>query len=377
MNRRLIVAIAVVPVLLTGCFNLFDIGDDDNGYCNCPFDFDLGPCAQAECVDGECIIYEGYDEPRNQVPGDCETLLCLGDHDPFAVPDTSDEDDFNPCTIDSCAEGTPVHTALEAGVSCGDNSVCSPDGDCFACDDSNECTTEECSTGELVVTSTEPEGTPCANGGVCQADGTCFTCDDNDECTVDDCSVMPPTHANAPLGTPCGNGNGVCDSGTCVTWCLPLPDPTTCPDTGDYEATDDTWDGQPQFPEDDGAPRPICGVLNPGDEDWISYYAEDETFETDINDFQFWSFGNNVRVCAFAECDMGSTNAPCLDGGSGATGPNGEPGCCWQGVFDSLAYFSMNLECDNTDEDQGWVRIRIDNPSDVECAPYGLLDYGY
>jgi hypothetical protein len=377
MNRRLVAVVGIVPVLLTGCFNLFDIGDDDDGYCECPPDYELPPCAATECQDGECVIYGGYGLPRNQVDGDCETLLCLGDVDPYVGVDDSDQDDNNPCTVDSCEDGAPLHTALEVGTVCGDNAVCTAAGDCLTCDDGNDCTTEECSTGELLVTSTQPEGTPCANGGICQADGSCFTCDDGNECTVDDCSVMPPTHANAPLGTACGGGSGVCDSGTCVTWCLPLPDPATCPDTGTYEATDDSWDGQPQFPEDDDAPRPICGVLTPGDEDWISYYAEDESFETDINDFQLWSFGNNIRVCAFAECDAGTTNAPCEDGGSFASGPNGEPGCCWQGVFNNLAYFSMNLECDGTDDDQGWVRIRIDNPGDAPCAPYGLLDYGY
>lgn len=395
-----------------GCF-FFGANDP----CECPTD--LGLC---QTCDEECAVSYDWGAPEDlQVTGDCMVLACMGERDPVELPYLDDvADDGNACTVETCtpdgpaqdrlpfgsscegggvcaaevvciscsgepcwnvdcAPNPPIIEPLEPGATCGDNAFCDGKGGCFPCDDGSTCTIEECSSGELVVVEQLPVGTECDDdGGYCSANGLCVPCDDNNECTADDCTGGVETFTPEPLGTPCGS-NGSCENGVCITWCTPLPDLEACPDTGAYEATDDVSSGEPQFLDDDGAPKPICGVLTAGDEDWISYYAEDRSFETDINDFQFWSFSKNLRFCAFAECSggPGSTLAPCENGGTPTTSPGGYPGCCWQGTFNTLDYFSMNLECTSSDTDSGWVRIRVDNPSDDECAPYGILDYGY
>lgn len=406
---------AALPLAAQGCF-FFGAGSD---HCECPTD--LGPCELATCEDDDCVVTYNWGTPDElQTYGDCQAVACVGQTQPIELFDEDDvPDDGNACTVETCTEDGPVQERLPfgsscegtgvcaaevvcvscagepcwnvdcapnppiieplaAGASCGNNQFCDGNGGCFECDDGNSCTVEDCSSGTLAVVETFAPGTECDNGGYCNTNGVCVPCDDYNECTSDDCTGGVETFTPLPLGTPCGNNNS-CENGVCITWCTPLPDLATCPDSSAYEATDDEQMGEPQFVEDDNAPKPICGVLTAGDEDWISYYAEDESFETDINDFQFWSFSKNLRFCAFAECAGGpsNTSAPCENGGTPSTSPTGYPGCCWQGTFNTLDYFSMNLECLNSDSDSGWVRIRIDNPSDDECAPYGLLDYGY
>lgn len=414
LSSVLLLIVALAPIQLSGCFSLFDQDE-----CACPVD--LPPCAVTECDGLACVIsYQTGDLTTVDAEGDCRHVVCVGAPDPLVLAAPEDvDDDNNPCTIDRCGADGPEHEALPLGAACGTASICSdaarcvacegepcfdvdcdadpktvvqhpagavcgenmncdPFGTCFACDDGSPCTTEECSTGHVVVTSMLPAGTACESDGYCTVDGQCLPCDDGKECTNDQCVGGVPVFTNKPFGTPCGSDD-VCQDGQCITFCTPLPDAATCPDTGAYEATDDDWFGQPQFPDDDGAPRPICGVLTPGDVDWISYYAQDEDLETDINDFEFWSFEHTLRLCAFEICDGGTsvTVADCQDGGAPTTGPNGMPGCCWQGDFDTMTYVSMDLTCTDGPNDSGWVHIRIDNPSGSECAPYALLDYGY
>jgi len=410
--RSSLFLVAFIPLTIASC-ELHAPGGD----CDCPFD--LTACEIGTCEAGACVISidSGELDSEYQVPGDCKSLTCDDARDPVQVEDLDDVgDDGNACTQDLCSSGGPVQDplpfgspcegdgvcaaevvcvscagepcwdvdctadpkvidALDPGTSCGDNQFCDGAGVCFVCDDMSSCTIEECTSGVLVVTEQLPFGAACEDGGYCGNAGECIPCDDGNECTADDCTGGVETFTNEPLGTPCGSSDS-CENGVCITWCTPLPDLETCPDTGEWEATDDDPSGEPQFLDDDEARKPICGVLTAGDEDWISYYAEDESFENDINDFQFWSFSKNLRFCAFAEC-AGPTSAPCEDGGTPTTGPNGAPGCCWQGTFNTLDIFSMNLDCVGSDTDSGWVRIRIDNPSDDECAPYGVLGFGY
>lgn len=368
MRTYALLTMSFAGLLFAGCF--FDDECDD-----CvPY---TDGCVQSFCGEDECGEELIVGEPApDQIPGDCKVRQCTGDEQPVEQVDGTDApDDGNPCTEDLCDASGPVFVPLPTGTPCGEAAFCSPEGYCLTCDDGNPCTTEECTGGELVVTSTLPVGTACGEGLYCDATGACIGCDDGDACTDDDCSTGTPVHTPKEEGAACGEG-GFCQASVCVTWCLPLPDPTTCIDDGAYEATDDTYSGEPQYDDDDDGPKPLCGVLTEGDVDWVSYHADDTSFQNDINNFQFWSYDSEVRFCAFAQCDAGTTSAPCYDGGIPTTGPEGQPGCCWQGVFNSLAYFSMNLECDNTTEDSGWVRIRIDNPSGG-CAPWAFLDYDY
>lgn len=361
-------ALAVAP----GCF-FGGCAEDD---CGCPAD--LGECAIPTCVDGECVVDFAEGTASSDTTGDCQILVCTGsDEDPVPQPDGMDvPNDLNECTTDACGPNGPVFEPVAAGTLCSGGS-CTASGICSPCSDGNSCTTDDCSSGAVVSTPL-PVGTACDQGGFCDASAMCLACDDGNACTTDDCSTGTPVHTDLPEGAACmsGNENGVCNNHICATWCQPLPTAGSCVDNGAYEGTDDSPLGKPQFEDDDDAPRPICGVLQPGDEDWISYYAEDESFENDVNDFEVWSFGSQLRFCAFAECDVGTTEAPCYNEGIPTTGPNGEPGCCWTGVFQELIYRSMNLDCIGTSEDSGWVRVRFDNPS-TDCVPYALLDYGY
>lgn len=402
------------PIALASCFPLFDDND-----CNCPTD--LSVCAETSCDGLACVItYRVGSWDEIDPEGDCHTVVCIGREEPLSFEDATDRsDDHNPCTVEGCGPNGPTQAqlptgeacgdagacsdgarcvpcsgdpcfdidcdasparvvALPPGTVCGDDQFCAPSGDCLPCDDGSSCTTEDCSSGAVVVKSQLPPGSPCDGGDYCSPSGACLICSDGNECTHDDCSSGTPVFTNEPFGTVCGSDD-VCQDGACINFCTPLPDLDTCPDTGVYEATDDDWFGDPQFPDDDGAPRPICGVLTPGDVDWFSYYAQDEEFETDINDFKFWSFDKSLRVCAFEICDGGAavTTASCENGGTPSLGPGNMPGCCWTDNFDTMDYFSMNLTCSNSADDSGWVHIRIDNPSGTGCAPYALLDYGY
>lgn len=371
MRNRATLALVLFPLAWAACF----LGDDDDGsFCDCPTE--TASCVEASCEDGECITspLEGEIDSL-QIAGDCKARICDGGDEPSEIADSSDPpDDGNACTLDSCDQSTGVHEPAPAGTPCDAGGFCTAAAECLPCDDDDACTSDECS-GGTVVSTPLPEGASCGEESFCDASGVCVSCSDDNPCTADDCSSGAPVHTTLPDGSQCGDA-GVCENAICVTWCLPKPDPQTCPDDGAYEATDDTYSGEPQFADDDGAPKPICGVLTPGDVDWVSYYAADRSFENDVNDFLFWSFSQDLRVCSFAKCSSGATQAPCYDGGVPTTGPEGQPGCCWQGVFNTNAYFSMNLECETSD-DSGWVRLRIDNPNGISCAPYALRDYGY
>jgi hypothetical protein len=388
MRARSIFALAVVPFVVAssfvgaGCF----VGADDFS-CDCPDDGHA--CTEEKCVDGACVhdVFTGH--PPDDDAGECLSLDCQGGVDAVTVPDASAvPDDFDACTADSCGADGAIHDPLPAGAPCDQGKFCDTEGHCLACDDFDDCTTQDCSSGAVVVTGHEPAGTTCTHtfdgDGYCTAAGTCELCDDSNPCTVDDCSSGTAVHTPIAEGGACESGGeeGICESQVCVTWCLPLPDPSSCPDGGTYESggADDDVSGGPNFPDDDGAPRPICGVQKgSGDADYVSYYAADRSFENDINDFMVWSYGKELQFCAYEKCSVGATTVTCLDGSIAATDPaTGDQGCCWTKVFDDLSYVEMNLACDNaTDDDSGWVHMKFQSADGDPCVPYALLDYGY
>ncbi|KAH7134474.1 hypothetical protein B0J13DRAFT_560507 [Dactylonectria estremocensis] len=61
-----------------------------------------------------------------QTPGDCRSNVCDGQGGVVNVPDNTDlpADDGNPCTIEMCAAGVPLHPAVPDGTSCGPNQAC-------------------------------------------------------------------------------------------------------------------------------------------------------------------------------------------------------------------------------------------------------------
>lgn len=154
--------------------------------------------------------------------------------------DTTNCDDGNPCTADSCVEdpevtcvndplpdGTDCTTAGGVAGTCMGN-VCTPPGFCETanCDDGNECTTDTCDPDAEACVNTPDTGAACTltggGAGVCDATGTCVepsfcvpgVCDDGNECTVDTCDEDLNTCTNTPdVGATCTTGDG--GSGTC------------------------------------------------------------------------------------------------------------------------------------------------------------------
>ncbi|MDI1437388.1 hypothetical protein [Polyangium sorediatum] len=146
-------------------------------------------------------------------------------------------DDGNPCTIDTCEEGSAVHDPAPAGTPCaGSGSWCDGMGTCVQClapsdcpDVDELCQTRTCLMGQCGVDFT-PAGTAHSLQitGNCQVDlcdgqgGTKSQADDtdlpndNNPCTDDLCMGGVPLLVDKPEGAPCG-ANHQCNAfGICV-----------------------------------------------------------------------------------------------------------------------------------------------------------------
>jgi alpha-tubulin suppressor-like RCC1 family protein len=138
-------------------------------------------------------------------------------------------DDGNPCTTNTCVNGTCQTTNNQNGSSCGSGLICD-DGSCITpectsnpdCDDNNPCTNNTCT--NFTCSSTPfPNNTSCGQGLVCQA-GNCVAepecsvnsdCEDDNPCTNNLCSDGECTFPPLPNNTSCGEGL-VCQAGNCV-----------------------------------------------------------------------------------------------------------------------------------------------------------------
>jgi hypothetical protein len=448
-NARLGVVFACASLVtsLSGCLLPFgtDGGDDDGtsdappwpfpfpgtgvpgGQCSrddqCPRSGD--PCLHASCFDGACAEDPVDGHPLDGVDSvGCLRLTCR-DGDLLEAPDAALADDQNPCTedlcgpdgtitndplpggtacgtgtdaccdaqaicqacpddgddctVEDCSTGQLVIEHLDPGDSCGPDAVCSPIGECFTCEDGDPCTTEDCASGVVVTTGLLPGGSECAPGDVCSPTGECIECDDGDPCTEDVCDGGVVSHPLLPTGTVCEEGptDGFCDAGVCVTWCLPLPEAPDCTDAGPGEPANDTFTGAVAYPDDESADFPICGRLAAGDgADWYSYPADDDSFRYDTHRLSLWSYGASLRACSFVSCGTGDTEIlSCSGAFTSASGPEGEPGCCWEGVF-RHEVLVVDVECEGT-EDSPLVRMRIDAPDGGACVPYEIESFSY
>jgi hypothetical protein len=91
---------------------------------------------------------------------------------------------------------------------------------------------------------------------------------------------------------------------------------------------------------------------------------------------RFWSYGAHLRVCSYALCAAGDAEIlSCTDGFASATGPDGEPGCCWEKVWrdDPLV---MDVECDGI-SGSPLVRMKVESPGGGACTPYALRSFSY
>ncbi|MBI4717246.1 MAG: hypothetical protein HY763_05540 [Planctomycetes bacterium] len=155
-------------------------------------------------------------------------------------------DDGNGCTTDTCmaATGTVLHTPLPAGTACGDPAdtdcshpdTCDGAGACVGnhepdgspCDDGNPCTGDSCFQGTCYGTAAAVEGLPCDDGNFCTANDGCHT----GQCVGD---------AGLADGTPCNDGsvctgNDHCSGGACtgVNICVPTISLQPVSATGPY-----------------------------------------------------------------------------------------------------------------------------------------------
>jgi len=236
-------------------------------------------CEKRSCVNNKCVIaYEPQTtlaSPVLQAGNDCKKVVCSGMANPLTVTVSDNADlpnDANPCTIDTCENGTPKFTDQAQGTNCGNNQVCNATGDCVGCNAPTDCmgTDDFCKTrtctNNICGFSYTANGTDLPTG---QMTGDCkvLECDgmgnvktsvlqsdvpvDGNACTQDVCNAMgtpsnPATAANSPcsvgvndacdgmgvckksLGKTCGMGtecvstrcvDGVCCNSACTTLC--------------------------------------------------------------------------------------------------------------------------------------------------------------
>ncbi len=153
--------------------------------------------------------------------------------------DDNDCNDGNPCTTDSCGEGS-VCTFEPNVLPCDDANLCTSndtcgDGKCMGqdkvCEDENECTDDSCDkvTGKCAFVNAV-DSSFCDDGDVCTQQDGCVAgkcsgiakCDDKNPCTKDSCdAVTAACSATATAdgglcndGDPC-TGNDACSKGIC------------------------------------------------------------------------------------------------------------------------------------------------------------------
>ncbi len=209
---------------------------------------DLGPCRRVACEDGACVATDRANSTvcagptcagvYHRGPSVCVFGSCVA---PAATLCTA-----GPCAIAACdpSEGCGA-VAVPDGVPCdADDSLCTPQdvcyvGGCFPgpttdCDDGNSCTTDTCepATGECHHEALPP--VPCDDGNKCTeldrcADGVCrgppVVCLDGDPCTEDKCHTSAGcTVLSIPLCDPTGDPcvapplwDTFCDDGNACT----------------------------------------------------------------------------------------------------------------------------------------------------------------
>ena len=195
---------------------------------------DDNPCTVDTCAPGEGCKHTVAPGPCSD--GDACTVndSCA---DGACVPGAQQDcNDGNPCTGDSCSEGTCVHDPLD--LPCDDGNPCTEGDLCVEglckgpapteCDDGNLCTTDYCDPSSGCVFTIN--STPCNDGNTCTTDDACtggactggpaLVCNDGNVCTDDSC--LPDSGCIFATNTiPCDDGNActtgdVCGGGQCA-----------------------------------------------------------------------------------------------------------------------------------------------------------------
>jgi hypothetical protein len=165
-----------------------DNGVDDDGD-------DFTDCLDQDCIGTEtCPCDELEYECRDRLDNDCDSFIDCEDEDcldPCACYPLGEDpcpEEGEHCCHDGCCDTSSDPTCCgRCGVSCTADEYC-VDGECLECtdstqcDDENECTTDSCSAGVCEHVN-RPDMTSCGTASVC-CGGTCHG---GDCCSDEDC----------------------------------------------------------------------------------------------------------------------------------------------------------------------------------------------
>jgi hypothetical protein len=225
--------------------------------CNVPSDCagSDDECQERTCEANQCGVAftDAMTPVTMQTGGDCMINVCDGQGATEAVVDDGDLPvDFNDCTDDVCASGTPSNPPFSQGQACGTSGICDGAGSCVGCvaptdcpgtDDfckQRTCSNNVCGFQFTAMSTPLPQQTAgdcqslvCNGAGAVQsiaANGD--TPVDGQQCTSDLCTNGVPSNPPLSAGTACSqNGGSLCSpTGQCVECNVPsnCPAPGAC-----------------------------------------------------------------------------------------------------------------------------------------------------
>jgi hypothetical protein len=179
-----------------------------------------------------------------QIIGNCEVRACNGAGLVVGTVDLDDNEDLNPCTIDTCSNtvpSSPIHTVAPGLPMCGGGAACTAAGICAGCGVPADCPGGSCRTALCNVNNEcgfqpGPLLTPQTAGDcaviLCDASGHDISIPEDVDVPPGACLRCSDGEVVARSGDPCllpGNQPGLCaPDATCVQ-CLRDAD---CPDPG-------------------------------------------------------------------------------------------------------------------------------------------------
>lgn len=240
--------VSEAPDPVTPC--IADANCDDQNPCTIDTCLSEGVCGWSHLEDGPLLA---------QIAGDCKRAECADGVLVSMIDDADIEDDVESCTTDTCANGFPMHTALEENTSCtiGESVGSCKSGTCIIecnaqnpCEDSNPCTEDLCNASIGSCTFVPLDGTPTPGAAPIAGDCKLSICvagkdtaidddsdipDDANTCTLDVCTNGVPSNPAQAAGTPCMPGDtNVCDGASA---CVECTEPSHCVNIVEDECT--------------------------------------------------------------------------------------------------------------------------------------------
>lgn len=287
----------------------------------------------------------------------CQSGTCTGG-------EARDCDDFDTCTTDSCNEAIDSceHSPATDGTPCDDGLYCTVSDMCTGgacggeardCSDAVACTIDSCDEGSDACVNT-PDDSYCDNGLYCDGAETCdallgcqtgvpVVCNDSNECTTDDCNEDVDSCEYTPVADDTACSGGICCSGSCVSpTCsanVDCNDGNECTtDTCNYPGTCAAYCSYTNLPDDTVCTGGVCcggtcsqpACLGDADCDDGEACTEDVCF----------SPGTCSAFCDNEEISMCRNDDGCCPAGCDYTNDND---CkttteCWSGEYEYLKY---------------------------------------